>query len=62
MHLMSMKVRQKHSVSFSELVTEYEKVKRHSVEKTVKKDFLGFLIFLCFSMQIFKGTEMGESR
>ena len=44
-----MKVRQKNSVSFLDLITEYEKVKRHSVEKTVKNDFLGvFNIFVFF--------------
>ena len=40
-----MKVRQKHLVSFSELVTEYEKAKRHSVEKTAK---IFFRIFGAF--------------
>jgi hypothetical protein len=38
---MSTKVRQKHSESFLELFTEYEKVKRHSVGKNGQKDFLG---------------------
>jgi hypothetical protein len=59
---MSTKVRQKHLVCFSELVTKCEKAKRHSVEKMVKKVSLGFLIFLCFLTEIFQGMEMGESR
>ena len=46
-------MRQKHSVSFSGLSTEYEKAKRHSVEKMVKNDFLGvFNIFVFFDANI----------
>ena len=38
-----MKARQKHSESFPELMTEYGKAKRHSVEKMVEKLMCGFL-------------------
>ena len=34
-------MRQKHSESFPELITEYGKAKRHSVEETVKNDCVG---------------------
>jgi hypothetical protein len=44
-----MKVRQKHSVSFSELVTDYEKSKTTLDGKNGQKDFLGFFdIFVLF--------------
>lgn len=57
---MSAQVRQKHSESFSKLITEYEKVKRHSVEKTVKNDFLGvFNIFVFFDTN-FLGNRNGR--
>ena len=39
--LTSVKVRQKHSESFPELITEYGKGKRHSVEEMVKNDCVG---------------------
>ena len=41
--LTSEKARQKHSESFPELITEYGKAKRHSVEETVENDFCGYL-------------------
>ena len=37
-----MKVRKKNTVSFPELITEYGKVKRHSMEKTVENKFWAF--------------------
>ena len=55
-----MKVRQKHSISFSELITEYEKAKRHSVEKTVKNDFLGFFNIFVFFDANFQWNENGS--
>ena len=47
-------MRQKHSVSFPELITEYGKAKRHSVENTVENDFL------VFSAQVFHGNGNGS--
>ena len=58
--LMSTKVRQKHSVSFSELVTEYEKAKRHLVGKAVKKDFVGFFNIFVFFNANFPGNRNGS--
>ena len=58
--LTSAKVRQKHSVSFSELITEYEKAKRHSVEKTVKNDFLGVFNIFCVFDANFPGNGNGS--
>ena len=55
-----MKVRQKNSVSFSELITEYEKAKRYSVEKTVKNDFLGFFNIFVFFDTNFPGNGNGS--
>ena len=57
-------MRQKHSVSFPDLITEYGKVKRHSVEETVENDFVGicvvFGILLVFLTQIFQGNGNGR--
>ena len=52
-----MKVRQKHSESFPELMTEYGKAKRHSVEERSKTDVC---VFLVFSTQIFQGNGNGS--
>ena len=55
-------MRQKHSVSFSELIIEYEKAKRHSVEKMIKNDFLRFLnIFVFFDVN-FPANGNGSKR
>ena len=53
-------MRQKHSKSFSELFTEYEKAKRHSVEKTVKNDFLRFFNIFVFFDTNFPGNGNGS--
>ena len=56
---MSAKVRQKHLEYFPELITEYGKAKRHSMEETVKNNCVG--IFLDFRRKSSRETETGES-
>ena len=53
-------MRQKHLVSFSDLIIEYEKAKRHSVEKMVKNDFLGFFNIFVFFDANFPGNGNGS--